>query len=209
VTGVQVDSDTPILAAGDKAYLVVVSNGYQVREYDLKKPGKARVVYTEANSTRKVTTAPVVCGENRICFIEQDGSDAESTQVVAVDTEGAKRVWRKPAPGVDDLQPMRSGVLATNGGSTVVSQLFDGDGKQVVPDDAKARVGVRVNPSSSLLFSRPFSTSSADVALDGVTIDGKRTALGSIDVPTSSCSWNDTFLICAGEKEWKVWRFAG
>ncbi|WP_203988491.1 hsp70 family protein [Virgisporangium aurantiacum] len=208
VTGVEVDSETPILAAGDKAYLVVVSNGYQVREYDLTKPGKARVIFTEANSARKVTTPPVLCGENRLCFIEHNGSDAKSTQVVAVDTEAGKLAWRKAAPGVNRLEPMGTGVLATTDGSTPVSQLFDADGNQVIPDDAKATVGVRVNPSSSLLFSRQFSTYADDVALDGVTIDGKRTALGSINVSTSSCSWNATFLVCAAEKEWKVWRFA-
>jgi actin-like ATPase involved in cell morphogenesis len=209
LTGVEVERDTPIVAAGEKAYLIVDSNGYQVREYDLAKLGKPRIVYTEANSSRKVTTPPVLCGEHRLCFIEHDGSDLKTTQVVAVDTEDAKFAWRKAAPSVNLLVPTGDGVLATTDSSSPTSQLFSGDGKAQLPADASATTGVRIDRSSLLLFSRPFSNYSAAVALTGVTSDGKRTALGSIeDVTTESCSWNDAYLICATETEFRVWRFA-
>ncbi|WP_203926525.1 Hsp70 family protein [Virgisporangium ochraceum] len=208
VTGVDVPSSTPILAVGDKVYLVVSSNGYQVREYDLAKPGKARVLYTEANSARKVDSPPVRCGDDRVCLVEQEGSGTRAAHVLALDTKEAKRVWREAAPGVETVVTMGSGVLATSDGSTPVSLLFDDDGKQVLPADARATVGTRVDGSSALLFSRSFTTYASEVALTGMTIDGKRTALGSIDVATSSCSWNATYLVCAADKEWRVWRFA-
>lgn len=205
--GVRLPSSTPVYAAGDKVYLVVASNGYQVREYDLAKLGQARVLFTEANSTRKVAS-PVKCGGTRLCFIEYEGSDVKSAHVVAVDIEKADQVWREPAAGVNTLETMGSGVLATNDGSTPVTLLFDSEGKQVIPKDATATAGARVNESSVLLFSRSFSNSKDDVALTGVTIDGKRTALGSIDVTSSSCSWNAEYLVCAAEKGWRAWKFS-
>jgi hypothetical protein len=208
-TGVEVESDTPIVAAGDKAYLIVDSNGYQVREYDLAKLGQPRVIFTEANSGRRVTTPPVLCGEHRLCFIEHDGSDAKSTQVVAVDTEDQKLVWRKAVPNVNTLVPMGKGVLATTDSSAPTSQLFDENGKALLPTDATETVGARIDRSSLLLFSRPFANYAGTVALTGVTGGGKRTALGSLeDVKTESCSWNDAFLVCGAETEFRVWRFA-
>lgn len=141
-------------------------------------------------------------------LVKVEGSDIKSAQVVAVDVEAAELAWRKPAPGVDTLVSMGSGVLATNDGSPPTSLLFDGEGKQVLPNDAKAAVGARVDGSSVLLFSRSFSTYGDDVALTGATIGGKRTALGSIDVTSSSCSWSTRFLVCAADKEWRAWTFA-
>ena len=61
--GVTVGSDTPVLAFGDKAYLIAPDNGFQVREYDLAKLGEPRVVHTETNSNRKAAM-PRRCGED-------------------------------------------------------------------------------------------------------------------------------------------------
>jgi hypothetical protein len=75
--------------------------------------------------------------------------------------------------------------------------------------DAKKNYPVRVDGSSVLLFSAQPSNYPNDAALTGVSLDGKRTPLGSLEgIVTEGCSWNREFLACPARSEFGFWRFA-
>jgi len=207
--GVKASDSTPVLAFGDRLYLVVADNGYQVREYDLAKLGEPRVVLTNTDDQRKIIARPARCGESRICMLEMTGSDAKSTQVVAVDVKEGKLAWKKPAPDAKELIELGDGVAVSTDSSPPGGLVFDGSGKQLLSDDAKKNYPVRVDGSSVLLFSAPPSNYPGDAALTGVTLDGKRTPLGSLqDIVVEGCSWNRQFLACPTKGEFRFWRFA-
>jgi outer membrane protein assembly factor BamB len=207
--GVKAGDSTPVLAFGDKLYLVVADNGYQVREYDLAKLGEPRVVLTNTDDQRKIIARPARCGESRICMIEATGSDAKSTQVVAVDAKDGKLAWKKPAPEAKELIELGDGVAVSTDSSPPGGLVFDGSGKQLLSDDAKKNYPARVDGSSVLLFSAPPSDYPADAALTGVSLDGKRTPLGSLqDIVVGGCSWSREFLACPAKGEFRFWRFA-
>ncbi len=114
------------------------------------------------------------------------------------------------AAGADTLVPVGDRVLGTNAVGTPASALYDSGGKQLLVDEDRPQVAVPVNSGSLLLLSVQTSSYPGDVSLVGVrATDGTRTALGQLTkVRTRSCSWNERFLVCPGEKEFGVWRFA-
>jgi hypothetical protein len=208
-TGVKASSSTPMLAFGDKLYLVASDNGYQVREYDLAKLGEPRVLLTNTDDKRQVRGSLARCGENRICLLESAGSDAKTTQVVAVDTKEGKLAWRKPAPDADHLIEMGDGVATKASESSVGALLFDNEGKQLLSEDAKKSYPVRVDASSVLLFSQ-ISPYSSSTVVTGMDLAGKRTPLGSLDgVSVAYCSWSKEFITCPAKGEFRSWRFTG
>jgi hypothetical protein len=86
--------------------------------------------------------------------------------------------------------------------------LFDGDGKQLLGEEARKTFPVRVDAWSVLLFSAAPTSGSTNVALTGVNLSGKRTPLGSLeDVHAGACSWNKEFLTCPAEDGFRAWRF--
>jgi hypothetical protein len=101
-------------------------------------------------------------------------------------------------------------VAASTDASPPGGLVFDGSGKQLLSDDAKKNYPVRVDGSSLLLFSAAPSNYPGDAALTGVSLDGKRTPLGSLeDIVSGGCSWNREFLACPARTEFRFWRFAG
>ncbi|BCJ69633.1 Hsp70 family protein [Polymorphospora rubra] len=208
-TGVPAGQNPIAYAAGDRAHLISTDgNGYQVREYDLTDPGGERVVHTEAAPGRAVRTTPVPCGPERLCYIDQNGDDSDSTHVVALDTARAKVLWREPAPGVTALVGMGDGVLAT-GDFFPASGLFDGDGNQLLGNDDRRTLGVRLDPANVLLYSREPPGSSRSLRFTGLNLDGARAPLGPVDeIIPSSCSTSRTTLVCGSTNGFQVWRFA-
>jgi hypothetical protein len=143
-------------------------------------------------------------------MLEMTGSDAKSTQVVAVDVKEGKLAWKKPAPEAKELIELGDGVAASTDSSPPSGLVFDGSGRQLLSEDAKKSYPVRVDGSSVLLFSASPSNYPADAALTGVSLDGKRTPLGSLEeIVVGGCSWNREFLACPAKGGFRFWRFAG
>jgi hypothetical protein len=196
----------PVYAFGNRLYTLVRD---QLREYDLATLGEPRVPYTQTVAGRRFVGVPQRCGEDRICLLEQSGSDAKSTEVVAVNVKDRTVVWRGSAPGTEQLVSVGDNVLARAYDSSPASAFFTPDGKQLLRDDDRGAVAVRLDPASLLLFSKPPSDFRETVALTGVTVGGDRKPLGSLDgVRSASCSYNTTYLTCAVDREFRVWRFA-
>jgi outer membrane protein assembly factor BamB len=198
--------DEPVYALGDRLYALVKG---QLWEYDLGKLGEPRVLYTLTADNKRFVGAPERCGDGLICLLERSGSDAKSTELVAVDVEDRTVARRRPAPGTERLMAVGDNILARAYGSAPASAFFDSGGKQLLRDDDRGTVAVRLDRSSLLLFSKPPSDYGETVALTGVTAGGDRKPLGSIEgVRSASCSYNTTYLVCATNREFRVWRFA-
>jgi outer membrane protein assembly factor BamB len=201
-------SDDLALAHDGRLDVVVRQTGYEIREYDLDNLGEPQVVYSQPDTAR-MPLALQRCGSDRLCVLDR-GTDPQSTEVVGIDVKGRKARWHGPAVGTEELVAAGDRVLATTVDGEPASALFDTNGKQLLPEDARKSVGVRVNALSVLLFSATPSTYPADVSLTGVAAtDGTRQPLGSLSkVRSRSCSWNEHVLVCAAEQEFRVWRFA-
>jgi hypothetical protein len=200
--------DDLTLARDGKFDVVVRQAGYQIREYDLDSLGEPQVVYTQPDANR-TAVALQSCGADQLCVLDR-GNGSKTTEVAGIDVKGRKTRWRQPAVGTETLVSIGDRVLATTVEGEPASAVFAADGKQLLSDDVRNTVGVRVNGSSVLMFSAIPSTYPADVSLTGIAAtDGARQPLGSLSkVRSRSCSWNEHFLVCAAEQEFRVWRFA-
>ena len=106
----------------------------------------------------------------------------------------AREASRRPDAG--RLIELGDGVAAAPSGASLGALVFDGDGKQVLSEDAKKAYPVRVDASSVLLFSRDPRTSygrgrGPDRRGPGRQADAARLPDG---IYVESCSWNEEFL---------------
>jgi molecular chaperone HscA len=205
-----VDDSTVKYFASAGTFYLGYGSPYRIQAYNLNKQDEPQTVYSSPDEKRQlITLAP--CGTNRLCLLDNSGSDDKTTQLAVLDTAAHKELWRKPAAGADQLTPLGDQVLATSTDSTEASYLYTADGsKQLLAADDQKSLGVRVNAASVLMFDGQLSSYPSDVSLIGVTAkDGRRTALGPLPkVRGSSCSWNETAIVCATETKVQVWKFA-
>src|SRR5581483_1764826 len=95
----------------------------------------------------------------------------KTTEVVTIDVNNQKQLWRKPAPGADQLVPMGDQVLATSTSGTAASFLYTADGaRQLLAAEDQKSFGVRVNAKSLLFFAGDISSyGNSDLSLIGVS----------------------------------------
>jgi molecular chaperone HscA len=202
-------------AVGNRLYVVSRADALQIREYDLTTLAEPDIVYTNTGTDRQVVAGPYPCGVSRnICFLERQGVTDEKTDLVAASLAERKEVWRQPQRNADFLMPVGTAVLATTESSTTPeSGLFDVNGKQVLPDEARTYVAVRINGASVLLFSviqSQFNREGYPTKILGATVTGEPKRLGEVkDLRSQGCSWNTRYLTCPTATAFKVWRFAG
>ena len=98
-------------------------------------------------------------------------------------------------------------------GTPAVAQVFFSAGNDFGPGRAtrlnlySCTVALQPGADELLLFPDAPSTRAAPTPLVGVDFEGSnQTKLGSPTIRTATCSWNTTWLMCAGESEFTVWR---
>ncbi len=119
----------------------------EVRMYTADQPGAGTVVYTgSAGATSVGIISLIPCGANRLCLLEQpvNGDQVDATQLVVVDLNARKELWRRPVRGAERVIALGDRI-ATSGGLAMLdkatSNLFDPTGKQLLqPDDQRATV---------------------------------------------------------------------
>jgi molecular chaperone HscA len=201
-------------AVGNRLYVVSRVPDLQIREFDLATLDEPDIVYTNTAKDRQVVAGPYPCGNGRtICFLERQGVTDERTDLVAASLAERKEVWRQPQRNADFLMPVGTSVLATTETSlTTESGLFDPNGEQVLPDDARRYVAARLNGASVLLFSvfpSHFNREGHRTTILGATVTGELKRLGEVpDLRSQGCSWNTRYLTCPTTTAFTVWRFA-
>jgi hypothetical protein len=61
-----------------------------------------------------------------------------------------------------------------------------------------------------MLFSKQANEYPENLNIVGQPVSGERVSAGElVDVRGSSCSWNETHLVCVHKTHVRVWRFAG
>ena len=193
------------LAYGGRLFAASKDNGYRIDSYDLTRPGEPRSVYTVPQETRRLLDlAP--CGEDRLCALDVANFDAESTELVAINTVDGGQLWRRPNPAGERLVTIGDRVMVTTTESPPVTRIFDPSGAEVAN---RPGTGARVNSGSALIFSA-VSTTTGDVSLAGVgTHSRARTELGMMnDVRAGVCAWNAELIACPGTESFTIWRFA-
>ncbi|MEV6842601.1 Hsp70 family protein [Actinoplanes sp. NPDC051411] len=174
--------------------------------YDLGKLGESEptVLYTAPENGYLSHLTP--CGD-RICFVEDTGSDAKTDVVTALDLDKHGRAWTHPLARVDGLVPVGSSLLVDNSSQTT---LLDGKGKTVWTNGG---VAARLDGGNLLEFAKPLSGSSDDPALAGQHLGDQPVQLGPLnDVRTDTCSWNKSVIACVSDKsdvkDFVILRFA-
>jgi outer membrane protein assembly factor BamB/Ethanolamine utilization protein EutJ (predicted chaperonin) len=197
------DADDPAYAH-DGRFVVATEAG--VFSYDLESLGQPDNIYSTVDRNHKVTElAP--CGENRVCLLESTSLDADTTELVAVDSAKGEVIWRKPAAAMTRLVPVGEYALLSSNSPENVALLFDPDGTQV---ERQAGVAMRVNGGSVLFLSRGLSTFPEDPSVAGMDVGASDpTQLGPLtDVRTSSCSIDTEMIACAADSTFVIRRFA-
>ncbi|BCJ43213.1 hypothetical protein GCM10010168_00450 [Actinoplanes ianthinogenes] len=191
--------------AHDGRLFVEESSSHRLLAYDLKNfdTSEPQLLYTAKKDGTVSSLAP--CGDDRICFIETQSYAYDRSEVVAVDLEQHREVWRKTTPRAKWLIPVGDTVLAVGDESTT---LYDADGK---PEwEGLKGTAARLDGGNVLRFSDDLSTSVGDRYLDGVHLGDTKVPIGALqDVRSSSCSWNTSVVACAGEKDFVIKQFAG
>lgn len=194
-----------VVAYNGRLLVTETEDGYRLSAYDLDTMGEAANLYTAPDSRYDLGVL-AMCGETRACLLDSIGSDSKSTSLVAVDLEKGGELWRKPAPQADVLIHFDKEVVArsTSGDSRV--RIFDPDGNVLL--EREGAVG-RIDAGNLLLFDE-ISSFADDYSVAGLHVGSKDvTEMGQLkDVKTNSCSWNTTYIVCAGKTDFLVARFA-
>ncbi|HET8684857.1 MAG TPA: PQQ-binding-like beta-propeller repeat protein, partial [Micromonosporaceae bacterium] len=200
------DPDDTYLAHGDQLYVATKDAGYRIDAYDLGNLGEPRAIYTVPDHRRRLLgLAP--CGADRVCALDQVGSDDESTELAAIGTEGGGQVRRQKAPAGERVVAVGDRALVASRGSAAVVRIFDPAAGELT---AREGAGVRVNAGSVLIFADQPATYPQDVNLTGLGAQtGTRTELGVLkDVRSAACAWSESLIACPQEKTFTIWRFA-
>ncbi|GAA4594075.1 hypothetical protein BJY16_001204 [Actinoplanes octamycinicus] len=193
------------MVAHDGRLFVEESSSHRLLAYDLAglDSGEPQLLYTAKKDGSVTGLAP--CGEHRICFIETVSYAYDKAQVVAIDLDQHREVWRRTTPKAEVLIPVGDAVLAVGDETTT---LYDADGK---PEwEGVKGAAARLDGGNVLRFSDDLSMSVSDRYLDGVHLGDPKVQIGPLsDVRSGSCSWNTSMLACVGEKDFAIKRFAG
>src|SRR5439155_5296810 len=85
-----------VLAYADRLYVAPEPTKYQVLSYDLASLGTSKLVYPAADPNHRLK-AISPCGD-RVCLLDESGSDQKGAAVIAVDPGSASVKWQKPVP---------------------------------------------------------------------------------------------------------------
>jgi hypothetical protein len=197
--------------AHDGKFYITADSPYRIQAIDLDKQDEPQTVYSAKDAKRNIE-ALVACGAGRVCVLDMLSSDEKTAEIVTIDVNAHKELWRKPAAGADALVPMGDQVLATSVSGASVSYLYTADGsKQLLKAEDQKTRGARVNAGSLLFFAGELGTyGNNDISLIGVkAADGSRVSVGPLQkVRGVSCSWNEYAIVCGTATKIQVWRFA-
>ncbi|MGX7669475.1 Hsp70 family protein [Plantactinospora sp. DSM 117369] len=202
------DTDDEVLAYEGQLFVAPKTDGYGLARYDLATLATPTSIYNAVDKSRR-PTALEPCGDKQICLLETAGSDAETTELVAVRTDqgaGQPAAWRKKVPQAQSLLPVGEHALVRLGSSDPAAKLFSGDGTEKLSRDGFA---VRIDGGNLLVFDEQPGTYSQDASVAGVVAEsGKLTELGQLkQVIGTSCSWTTSVVVCGARSEFVVVRF--
>jgi len=198
-----------VLAYADRLYVAAESSKYRVLSYDLGTPGAGKLVYPAPDPKVRLR-AMSPCGD-RLCLLDEPGSDEKSDEVIAVDPGSTSVKWRRTVPGADLLTPLGDGLMVQNTNSSDrYTTVFGGDGTVLLGDNGKDQTGVRLTDGSVLLFTNTPQPFAGEQSLYGFTVRTHTLkSLGHInEVRSANCSWNTELLVCPSDTDFGVWRFA-
>ncbi|GAA4456745.1 hsp70 family protein [Phytohabitans houttuyneae] len=199
------DPDDDVVAYNGRLLVATAEDGYRLAAYNLDTMGEPANLYTAPDDRRQLDVL-AMCGEHRACLLESVGSDSKSTSLVAIDLEKGGELWRKEAPDADLLIHFDQQVVARSTSGDYLFRIFDPDGNKIL--EREGAVG-RVDAGNLLLFNE-ISSVADDYSVAGLHVGSKDVIeMGQLkDVKTDSCSWNTTYIVCAGTKDFLVARFA-
>jgi len=200
------DSSAKYLAYDGRLFVAGSDGGYQVDAYDLDSMGEPRNVYRAPDDERRLGgIAP--CGEERVCLLDTRSSEADTTEVAAIDVAGGGQKWREGSAGAEQLVPVGDGVLVQRTTGTPGWSLRDAEGAEVLRRDGTA---VRLDAGNVLAFVGTLSSSEADLSIAGVGVEERKaTELGPLrQARGATCSWNSQVIACMAETDFVLWRFA-
>ncbi|MGI5146048.1 Hsp70 family protein [Plantactinospora sp. CA-294935] len=202
------DTDDEVLAYEGQLFVAPKTDGYGLARYDLATLATPTSIYNAVDKSRR-PTALEPCGDKQVCLLEIAGSDAETTELVAVRTDrgaGQPAAWRKKVPQAQSLLPVGEHALVRLGSTNSAAKLFSGDGDEKLSRDGFA---VRVDGGNLLVFDEQPGTYSQDASVAGVVAEsGELTELGQLkQVIGTSCSWNTSVVVCGARSEFVVVRF--
>lgn len=194
----------------DRLYVADGADGYRLLAYDLADAdSQPRTLYTVEDPGRRPVTPPQPCGEDRLCLLDQVGSDRETIEVLAIDVADEPRlVWRAPAPGASHLVSVGDLVIVNGGSRPLVA--YDRTGAEVF--DRSAGFGVRLNGGNALLLGDRLPSYYADLSLLGYAVAEQRlVALDTArDVDGIGCAWRVVagvgYLTCPNPDAVLIWR---
>ncbi|MCW6004971.1 Hsp70 family protein [Micromonospora sp. CPCC 205371] len=190
-----------------KGQLIVASEdeSYRLSKYDLDSMGEPTNLYTSDDKQRDLDLI-AMCGEQRLCVLDTAGSDGATTQVVAVDLEKGGRLWHAAAPQAELLIHFGDQVAARTLTGEYRVRVFAGDGTELV--NREGAIG-RVD-GGNMIFLESASDSVGDYSVAGLHTDSKKPIeMGQLnDVRSSSCSWNNQYMVCARQDDFSVSQFA-
>jgi molecular chaperone HscA len=191
-----------IFAHNDRLFVRESAGGKRILSYDLDKLGLPKVLYSALAANNDLTHL-AACGDDRICFVEEAGSDPKAAEVVAVNADG-DLLWRRPLPGADRLISVDESVLVTTTDDTTT--LFDPDGEKLW---SKSGVAVRLDGGNLLEFSEQLTGSPDAPGVAGQHVGDDQVELGTLkDIRTSTCSWSTSVLACVAENDFVLREFA-
>jgi outer membrane protein assembly factor BamB len=199
------DPGDDVVAYNGRLLVAAAEDGYRLSGYDLDTMGEPVNLYTAPDDRHRLDVL-AMCGEARACLLDSIGSDTKSTSLVAIDLEKGGELWRRPAPGADLLVHFDQMVVTRATSGDYLVRVFDPEGKEILKREGA--VG-RVDAANMLLFDE-ISSSADDYSVAGLHAGSKDVIeMGQLkDVKTASCSWNTTYIVCAGSTDFLVARFA-
>jgi hypothetical protein len=152
------------------------------------------------------------CRQNSyVCVIDQIGTDP-ATREFAIYSPSGSLDWRMPAPYADPSRPPRF-LGDHEESSAIVSTQHDGAPGAVVFSRFGTEIGkypgraFEFDQDRAILVERDTGTGPVQTTFSGLDLNRKLTTrLGTPTVRPGSCSWNLTSLLCAGEKDFMLWR---
>jgi outer membrane protein assembly factor BamB len=192
--------------AHDGRLLVASSADGNLFAYDLETLGQPRTVYSAVDKDHRVE-ALAPCGSGRACLLEQASFDAKTNELISVDLDKGEERWREKAADFETLVPVGEHVMVLRDSPDYTTAVYDAGGGLVATREG---VGVRVNGGSMLFFGKYLTTSVDDPSMAGLTVGSAQPVeLGPLkSVRTDSCSWSRELIACAGDKDFRIYRFA-
>lgn len=200
------DPDDQVIVYNGQLIVAAKDDSYRLSRYDLKSMGEPVNLYTSPAKERDLDLL-AMCGEQRLCLLDTSGSDGNTTEVVAVDMEKGGELWREPAPQAELLIHFGDQVAARTITGEYRVRVFGNDGAELVDKEgAIARVD-----GGNMIFLESSTDSVGDYSVAGLHAGSKKPIeMGQLnDVRSSTCSWNNRYMICARQDDFSVSQFAG